>query len=58
LEQDLLEQVKKAGRDQEEDEATAGEWAEAEQPAVPEVNAFASPAERQQSTRQALPVIR
>jgi hypothetical protein len=47
LEQDLLEQVKEVHRDQEEDEATAGEWAEEEQPAVLEVNASASHAERQ-----------
>jgi hypothetical protein len=58
LEQDLLEQVKEADRDQEEDEATAREWAEAEQPLVLEVNASASHAEPQLSTRQAPPVIR
>jgi MinD superfamily P-loop ATPase len=57
LEWDLPDQVKEADRDQGEDEATAGEWAEAEQPPVPEESASALPAEPQRLTRPASRVI-
>lgn len=51
MEWGLPDQVREADRDQEEDEATAGEWEEAEQLPVPEENAYALPAEPQQHTR-------
>jgi hypothetical protein len=58
LEWDLPDQVKEADRDHGEDEATAGEWEEAEQPPVPEETASALPAEPQRLTKPAFRVIR